>query len=110
LNGDVFEWSSFPQLGIGFVGIAGRIGKHIRLYGESGFLGTFPNPNFSSKKFEGGVYGLFGFDFFLYPHFNFFLELGVTTPDGKADRIPGAPTYATVFLTSAGFRFNLKKQ
>jgi hypothetical protein len=58
------EWNTFFMTKAGLVGVGGKVGKNIRLYGEGGILLVFPHSDFSSEDFVFGGYGHFGMDFF----------------------------------------------
>jgi len=58
-----FTWTPYSNMTVGVVGIGGRIGNGINLYGEGGILLLFPNKDFSTANTESGGYGLLGFEF-----------------------------------------------
>ncbi len=97
-------WTPYANISLGLVGVGGTIGDYIRLYGEGGAIGLLPSADFSSKKFEFGGYGLFGFEFFMNKYINYFIELGGIGTGAKADEIANKPIYSNGFLIDVGFR------
>ena len=97
-------WTPYSNLSIGVLGISGKVGEHIRLYGEGGIIGLFPSEEFSSENFELGGYGLFGFEFFMSQNDNYFIEIGGMGSGAAADNIPGSPIYSNGLLISVGYR------
>lgn len=100
-------WSPYLNSTLGIATNTGTIGNSIRLYGEGGIIGLFPSDNFSSETFEFGGFGLFGFEFFMKPDRNYFIEIGATGTGARADRIVNRPFYSNGMIISTGFRFNL---
>ncbi len=99
------QWSSYSNASFGFVSKAGQVGEFIRLYGEGGVLFIFPSSNFSTAETEVGGYGLFGFEFFMSPYTNYFIEIGGVGTGAKADKIAGNPIYSNGMLINVGFRY-----
>jgi len=97
-------WTPYTNLSLGLIGVGGTIGDFIRLYGESGVIGLLPSADFSSKKFEFGGYGLFGFEFFMNKYINYFIELGGIGTGAQADKIMSKPIYSNGFLIDVGLR------
>lgn len=97
-------WTPYANISLGLIGVGGMIGDHVRLYGEGGVIGLLPSADFSSKKFEIGGYGLFGFEFFMNKSINYFIELGGVGTGAKADKIAFKPIYSNGFLIDVGFR------
>jgi len=98
-------WTPYSNLSIGIVGVAGEIGKVVRLYGEGGILLLFPSDIFSSENSEFGGYGLFGFEFFMNTHSNYFIEIGGVGTGAVADKVVGKPIYSNGQIINTGFRF-----
>lgn len=104
----VTTWTPYTNLSLGLVGVSGKIGEYIRLYGEGGILGLIPSDKFSSNKFEIGGYGLFGFEFFMKKNCNYFIEIGGVGTGATEDKIVLQPIYSNGLLISSGFRMQLK--
>ena len=100
-------WTIYSNLGLGIIGVSGTIQNFMRLYGEGGILLLFPSADFSSKNTEFGGYGLFGFEFFMSPGTNYFIEIGGVGTGANADKIPNNPIYSNGLLISVGFRVQL---
>lgn len=100
-------WSPYVNATLGVSGNTGSVGNFIRLYGEGGVIGLFPSDEFSSESFEFGGYGLFGFEFFMSPRSNYFIEIGAAGTGAKADELPNNPIYSNGMMISTGFRFHL---
>lgn len=100
-------WTSYSNLSIGVVGVGGTVGDFMRLYGEGGFLFLFPSEEFSSESSEIGGYGLFGFEFFMSPNMNYYLEIGGVGTGAVADKVVGKPIYSNGLLINVGFRIIL---
>lgn len=100
-------WSPYSSVSVGVVSIAGQVGDFIRLYGEGGVLLLFPSKDFSSSSANLGGYGLFGFEFFMCEHANYFLEVGGVGSGAHADKIAGSPIYSNGLLINVGFRYQL---
>jgi hypothetical protein len=97
-------WSPYFNFSLGVIGVGGYIGEHIRLYGEGGVIALLPSDEFSDESSHLGGYGLFGFEFFMGPNRNYFIELGGMGVGATADKIPGQPIYSNGFLTNVGYR------
>ncbi len=97
-------WTPYSNVSVGVIGVGGMVGEHIRLYGEGGAIALFPSEEFSTETLEIGGYGLFGFEFYMYPRFNYYIEIGGIGTGAKADKIAGAPIYSNGLLISVGFR------
>lgn len=100
-------WSTYSNLSIGVIGVGGNIGNFMRVYGEGGALLLLPSNDFSTQSTEVGGYGLFGFEFFMDPHFNYFIEIGGAGTGATADRIPTSPIYSNGLIIQTGFRIQL---
>ena len=101
-------WTPYSNVSLGIIGVGGKIGDYIRLYGEGGLIGLFPSNDFSSEQFVMGGYGLFGFEFFMNKIGNYFVEFGGVGTGAKEDKIATQPRYSNGFLISAGFRIHLQ--
>jgi hypothetical protein len=100
-------WTPYTNFTLGLIGVGGTIGNFARLYGEGGAILLLPNEAFSSASAEFGGYGLFGFEFFMNPHINYFIELGGVGTGAEADQILFDPLYSNGFLIQTGFRIYL---
>ncbi len=100
-------WTSYSNLSLGVVGVGGYVGDFARLYGEGGIMMLFPSEDFSSEDSEFGGYGLFGFEFFMQPNMNYYIEIGGVGTGAKADKVVGKPIYSNGLLVNVGFRFLL---
>jgi len=107
LQNEETTWTPYINTTLGVVGKTGNIGDSIRLYGEGGVIGLFPSDEFSSESFEFGGYGLFGFEFYMNPDSNYFIEIGATGTGAKADRVDTQPLYSNGLIISTGFRLYL---
>lgn len=97
-------WSNYSNLSVGIVGVGGQIGNSIRLYGEGGFILLFPSEAFSSNNTDFGGYGLFGFEFFMSPFTNYFIEIGGVGTGAREDKLPTQTIYSNGLLIDVGFR------
>lgn len=108
VQNSITQWTPYTNLSLGLVGVSGKIGEYIRLYGEGGILGLIPSNKFSSNQFEIGGYGLFGFEFFMKKNCNYFIEIGGVGTGATEDKIVLQPIYSNGLLISSGFRMQLK--
>lgn len=99
--------STYTNFSVGVVGVGGMIGERMRLYGEGGILIINASKEISTVKTPIGAYGIFGYEFFLSNKLNYFIELGGTSINAKADKTMYSPTYSNGFLTVAGLRYTL---
>ncbi|MEA3317871.1 MAG: hypothetical protein U9R54_07930 [Bacteroidota bacterium] len=108
LNDTEYVWSGYQNIQFGLIGIGGMIGTSIRLYGEGGIVGIFPNSAFSDKDFVFGGYGLFGFEFYTYEKDirtpSYYIEIG-SIGSASADKLQANPVYSNGLTISAGIRF-----
>ena len=104
----VTTWTPYSNISFGVCGVSGMVGDNIRLYGEGGLIGILPSNKFSSKQVLFGGYGLFGFEFFMTPNKNYFIEIGGVGTNAKEDKIAFQPIYSNGLLISTGFRLYLK--
>lgn len=107
LNDGTTTWTPYFNTTLGVATHTGRAGDSIRLYAEGGVIGIVPSDTFTSKSFEFGGYGLFGFEFFMTSGSNYFIELGAAGTGAKANRADHQPFYSNGFTISTGFRFLL---
>ncbi len=99
-------WSPYSNVSLGLIGVSGKIGNYIRLYGEGGLIGLFPSKEFSSDNFVLGGYGLFGFEFYMSSSSNYFIEIGGIGTGARADKILYKPIYSNGLSISTGFRIH----
>ena len=104
-NDGLSTWTSYSNVSVGLVGVGGQIGNSIRLYGEGGLLLLFPSDVFSTKSTELGGYGLFGFEFYLNPFSNYFIEIGGVGTGAKEDKLTTKEIYSNGMIIDTGFRF-----
>ena len=104
LNNNETTWTPYSNISLGLIGVAGKVGDFIRLYGEGGIVGLFPSDKFSSEEFVFGGYGLFGFEFYMSSKNNYFIEIGGVGTGATADNITNKPIYSNGLLISTGFR------
>jgi len=97
-------WQPYSNLSLGIVGVGGEISNFLRLYGEGGPVFLFPSKDFSSEDFVFGGYGLFGFEFYMSPSFNYHIEIGGVGTGATADKINNEPVYSNGLLINTGFR------
>jgi hypothetical protein len=97
-------WTPYSNLSIGIIGVGGKVGDFIRLYGEGGAILLFPSEEFSSESMVFGGYGLFGFEFYMNYSFNYFIEIGGIGSGATADKIDNKPIYSNGLSISTGFR------
>jgi hypothetical protein len=103
-----YVWSAYQNVQLGLIGVGGTISNAIRLYGEGGVIGIFPNSVFSDKDFVFGGYGLFGFEFFMLDKDvripSYYIEIG-SVGAASADKLPAKPVYSNGLTISVGFHF-----
>lgn len=100
-------WSPYGNVSVGLVGLSGRVGESIRLYGEGGAIGLIPSDDFSRQSLEIGGYGLFGFSFFAEQDKSYFIEIGGVGIAARANRLPTSPVYSNGLVISVGIRGGL---
>ena len=106
MNGEV-TWTPYSQFSLGVASVGGRVGNFMRLYGEGGVMMILPSNDFSAESTDWGGYGIFGFEFFMQPHFNYFIEIGGVGSGARADKIPTNPIYSNGLIIQTGFRIQL---
>lgn len=97
-------WTPYPNLSLGLIGVAGKAGESIRLYGEGGVIFIFPSNKFSSDNVVLGGYGGFGFEFFISSKTNYYIEIGGIGTGATADNILNKPIYSNGLSICSGFR------
>ena len=100
-------WTPYSNITLGLIGTSGYVGDFMRLYGEGGVIMILPSSTFSSGDPEFGGYGLFGFEFYMSPITNYFIEIGGVGTGAVADKVPGNPIYSNGLSISVGFRFHI---
>lgn len=100
-------WTPYSNVSLGLIGGSGFVADFIRLYGEGGLLTLLPSEEFSSGDPVFGGYGLFGFEFYMAPKANYFIELGGVGTGAVADKLANNPIYSNGLTISAGFRMHL---
>jgi hypothetical protein len=108
VQNSITTWVPYSNVSLGIIGVGGKIGDYIRLYGEGGVIGLIPSNKFSSEQFVFGGYGLFGFEFFMHTSSNYFIEIGGIGTGAREEKIDTQPIYSNGLLISTGFRMYLK--
>ena len=98
------QWTPYSNVSLGIMSGRTKLGDYLAVYGEGGVIGLFPSDEFSTEDFVFGGYGIFGFEFLIDDHVNYFIELGGVGTGAEADQIPNAPIYSNGFLINVGFR------
>ena len=102
-------WDAFYSERVGVAGTGGWCGDSIRLYGEFGALFVIPPYDLTDDPIQAGIYGLFGFEFFMGTDSNepiaFYLEAGTNSIFADAEKLPGKPDYYSGFTTRTGLRY-----
>jgi hypothetical protein len=100
------DWTTYSNVMLGFSSKKYKVAEFLAMYGEGGVIGILPSSKFSSSALDIGGYGIFGFEFFFAPEFNYFIELGGVGTGAVADRLIFEPIYSNGFLVSVGWRIN----
>jgi hypothetical protein len=100
------KWSPYSNLTLGIVSGHQKLNDVIACYGEGGVIGILPSTDFSEDNINIGGYGLFGFEFYFAPQFNYFIELGGVGTSASADKLAAKPIYSNGFVATVGFRIN----
>jgi hypothetical protein len=108
VQNSITTWVPYSNVSLGIIGVGGKIGDYIRLYGEGGVIGLIPSDKFSTQQFVLGGYGLFGFEFFMNNSSNYFIEIGGIGTGAREEKIASQPIYSNGLLISTGFRVHLK--
>lgn len=102
-------WDAFYSERLGLVGTVGWCADAIRLYGAFGGLLVLPPDDLTDDTVQGGIYGLFGFEFFKSPEKNepiaFYLEAGTNSLFADAEKLPGKSDYYSGFTMKTGLRY-----
>lgn len=98
----------YSNFSIGFIGVGGKVGDYIRLYGEGGVILLLPSDNFSTEDYVWGGYGHIGFEFFMSNFNNYFIEIGHVGTGAKQEKIATQPLYSNGMMINTGLRFYLK--
>ena len=106
-NNNETTWTPYSNVSLSLVSVAAELGSFVRLYSEGGVLLLLPSDTFSSESTALGGYGLFGFEFLIYHHANYFFEIGGAGTGAKADKIAGKPIYSNGLIINVGFRYQL---
>lgn len=99
------RWTPYWNLQLGFRGREFIVEDKISIYGEGGLVILLPNSEFSSRSFQAGGYGLFGFEFMTASGLSYFIEMGGIGTGASADKVPGRPIYSNGLMTNVGFRY-----
>lgn len=104
-NSDL-SWEMYSSHKLGIVGTGGFAGDIIKLYGEFGGLCVLPNTGVSADEYQLGIYGLFGFEFFMEKNsfISYFIECGTTGLFAGADKLTDNPDYLSGWSTFTGIR------
>jgi hypothetical protein len=102
-------WEPFYTFRAGLAAGSGVVRDLFRYYGEFGGLAMLPSAKLEATELRWGMYGLFGFEFFLSEREDtpvaYYIELGSAGIDARADQLSGTPFYYNGFHTAVGFRF-----
>ncbi|MBN1242749.1 MAG: hypothetical protein JXA15_08585 [Spirochaetales bacterium] len=105
LSGGVEAWAPFWAVRAGLAGYGDWVGGVFRAYGTGGVLFAFPGPELSDAGYGFGGWGAFGFEFRALGAGVFYLELGTTGSEARAELADAAPRFLNGFSTSVGLRF-----
>ncbi len=108
LAAGVSTLSPYSNISLGLIGVGGKIGDYIRLYGEGGGILILPSDAFSSEDYELGGYGVIGFEFFMSKFNNYFIEIGHVGTGAKENKVVTNPLYSNGMVINAGVRFYLE--
>ncbi len=107
-NPDI-AWEMFYSERLGVAATGGWAGDAIRLYGEFGGLLVLPPSALSDDSAQAGIYGLFGFEFFISPdehnNVSYYLEAGSNSLFANAEKLAGKPDYYSGFTVKTGWRY-----
>lgn len=110
-NDPDLSWEQFSSHRLGVAGTGGWNSDTVRLYGEFGGLAVLPPEKLTDDAAQFGIYGLFGFEFFIdsdsasAPMLSYYLEAGTNSIFDEAERIPGSPDYYSGFTVKTGLRW-----
>lgn len=101
-------WSEYSSFNFG-TRYQTLVSNNINLYVEGGPQILLNKGDVSSEKTNFGGYGLFGFEFFLSEesvgNTSYFIELGATGNNSRADKTTTKQKIGNGFITSVGVRF-----
>jgi len=108
---DEVYWGIFTVFRLGLVGVGGRVLNAFRYYGEFGGICVLPNSDLSNDDYHPGIYGLFGFEFFMSENdsnpVSYYIELGTNSIwDQADDKFSSNIDYYSGFAVGTGLRFN----
>ena len=107
-NDQVSVWTEYSSFNFG-TRYQTLVSKNINLYVEGGPQILLNKTSVSSENINFGGYGLFGFEFFLSDesigNTSYFIELGATGNNSRADKTVSKPKVGNGFITSVGMRF-----
>ena len=104
----ISDWTKYSNLNFGtrYQCITHNV---TNLYVELGSQLLFIDESISSESMNFGGYGLIGFEFFLHKDpsvsTSYFIELGASANNSRADRITSQPKVGHGFITTVGVRF-----
>jgi hypothetical protein len=99
------SWVPFSNLRLG-VHVSFPIkGSALQGYAEGGVAASIPDSRLSRNSMDMGGYGVFGFEFPMRRTSTSFFEFGGMGVGGRADRVPGRPSYSGGFMAAAGVRY-----
>lgn len=107
-NNPETAWDPYGHLALGLVSASPEIKGFLRLYSEFGFIGVIPNQSLTDDRFKLGGYGLFGFEFYMSPNSNYFIELGGQGVGTEAEKLDDNPIFSNGFMINVGFRAHFK--
>jgi len=102
------EWAPMPTGQVGLVGVGGRVHDAFLYYGEFGGRLIVPHKDVSDDSMQMGIYGYFGFEFFMDETGNspvsYYIELGGS---GFFGETAAGADWASGFEMGTGLRFHL---
>lgn len=101
-------WNSFYNFNAGFAWQPSTQQNFINPYVEVGGAAVLTCFKFTEEKIHFGPYALAGFDVNIYKNSTIFFEMGAIYTGAMAERLINNPTYISGFLSTAGWRYNLK--
>ena len=107
-NDPDIAWDVFSTHRVGIVGVGGWTKGGTRLYGEFGGLAAIPASSLSDDTVHLGIYGLFGFEFFMaseHSPVSYYIEAGSNTLFDSAEALAGSPDYYSGFTMKTGLRY-----
>ncbi len=102
-------WETFFSHRLGLVATGGWNTGALRLYGEFGALAVQPPASLSADRLQWGIYGLFGYEFFMDSEqlspVSYYLEAGTNSLFDRAEKLPGKSDYYSGFTIRTGLRW-----